>query len=139
MSKPTIALLLLLSLTGSTVFSQNSLDIIRGKWLLYGDAENSLYNYLSSQACDILKERSLSVSSIQTKEEWIARQNYIKNVLNEIIGPFPEKTPLNAHTVKRIEKPGYRIEHIIYESLPGFFVTSSLYIPEGVTDNNRAQ
>ncbi len=42
---------------------------------------------------------------------------------------------MNAKTVRTINKEGYRIEHVIYESQPGFFVTASLYIPSAQKKN----
>jgi hypothetical protein len=57
----------------------------------------------------------------------------IAEILDDIVGPFPEKTPLNPVIVRTITREGYRVEHIIYESQPGFYVTSSMYIP--VTSN----
>jgi hypothetical protein len=50
----------------------------------------------------------------------------------EILGPFPEKTPLNAKITGIVRENGYRIENVIYESLPGFYVTASLFIPDNV-------
>jgi hypothetical protein len=47
----------------------------------------------------------------------------------EIIGPFPEKTALNAKVTSIVKKNGYSVENIIYESLPGFYVTASLFVP----------
>ena len=41
------------------------------------------------------------------------------------------KTPLNARVVGMIHGEGYRIEKVIYESRPGFFVTANFYRPPG--------
>jgi len=138
LNRLSLILLLLLPSPGSLLISQDQYDVIKGKWLYYGEAQNSLYDHLADQAYDLLKQRSAAVSSIQTPDEWIGRQKYIKDVLNETIGPLPAKIPLNSRIVRTIEKPGYKIEHIIYESIPGFFVTSSLFIPEGITRKDRA-
>jgi hypothetical protein len=56
-----------------------------------------------------------------------------QNIL-DIVGPFSEKTPLNANIVKTISKDSYKIEHIIFESQPKFYVTSSLFIPKNLKD-----
>lgn len=117
------------------VHSQNELDVITGRWLEYSDASNSLYHYLTSEAYKFLNEREDKISGIQSPDQWKMRQSMIRNTLLEIVGPFPEKTPLNAKTLNTFVKEDYKIEHIIYESMPGFYVTSSLYIPAGLKKN----
>ncbi len=100
------------------------------KWPKYSDAPNSLYHYLSSQSYEFLENRNKEVSKLQTKEDWIKRQKDVKETLMEIIGPFPEKTPLNAKITGKIERENYRIEKLIYESQPGFYVSAALFIPK---------
>jgi hypothetical protein len=56
----------------------------------------------------------------------------LRTSLNDVVGPFPPKTPLNAKITRIIEKDGFRVEHIVYESQPGFYVTSSMFIPDGL-------
>ncbi|NNJ26062.1 hypothetical protein [Alienimonas chondri] len=51
--------------------------------------------------------------------------------LAECFGPKPERTPLKAQTTGTLERDGYRIEMITYESRPGLLVTANLYLPEG--------
>ncbi len=50
----------------------------------------------------------------------------------EIFGPQPERNPLNARTVGTIERDGYTIERVIFDSRPDFPVTANLYLPTGV-------
>ena len=46
------------------------------------------------------------------------------------MGGLPaEKTPLNARTTGGFSRAGYRVEHVVFESLPGFRVTANLYVP----------
>ncbi|HZK60627.1 MAG TPA: acetylxylan esterase, partial [Anaerovoracaceae bacterium] len=118
--------------------AQNELNVIRDNWLKYSDAPNSLYHYLTGQAYDLLKERSSAVSGLGSLSEWQQRQRWIKESLLDIVGPFPEKNPLNAKVLRVVEKDGYRIEHIVYESQPGFFVTSSLFVPGGLKKRTLA-
>jgi cephalosporin-C deacetylase-like acetyl esterase len=47
----------------------------------------------------------------------------------EMLGGLPERTPLNARTVGVVQRDGYRIEKVIFESQPGFHVTANLYLP----------
>jgi len=121
-----------------TVKGQNEVDVISGKWLEYSDASNSLYHYLSEQAYVLLEKRSQSISDLHSLDSWERRQEYIRETLSEIVGPFPEKSPLNPKIVKIINKDRYKIEHIIFESQPGFYVTSSLFVPSGLKKGNKA-
>lgn len=43
--------------------------------------------------------------------------------------PLPPRTPLNAAVTGTIEREGYRIEKVRYESRPGLLVTAHLYLP----------
>ena len=48
------------------------------------------------------------------------------------MGHSRTRTPLNAKITGTVKKNGYRVENIIYESLPGFYVTASLFIPANI-------
>ncbi len=47
------------------------------------------------------------------------------------IWPSLDKCPLNHHVFGRIDRDGYTIEKVYFESLPGFLVTGNLYRPLG--------
>ena len=132
-------ILLILPFSFDAAWAQDELKVISGessntRWLHYSDASNSLYNYLSNQAYDLLRQRSTEVFNLQTRSDWERRQSEIRETLQEIVGPFPEKTSLNAQVIRRIKKEDFKVEHIIYESQPGFHVTASLFIPDMVNN-----
>jgi hypothetical protein len=120
--------------------AQNDLNVIQGdnQWLHYTDAKNSLYHHFASEAYAHLEQRRKEIAGFSSLPEWNARKQWIKQTLLDIAGPFPAKSPLNARVVKTIVKDDYRIEHIIYESQPRFYVTSSLYIPKSLKKNSKA-
>ncbi|MCF6333361.1 MAG: acetylxylan esterase [Draconibacterium sp.] len=67
----------------------------------------------------------------QTKEEWLARAKIIKQGIlqgAELV-PFPKKTPLKPRYTKERKYAGYSVRNVAIESLPGVFVTGSLYMP----------
>lgn len=127
-----------LMLISGLLAAQDDLNVLNGKWLEYSDSKNALYRHLSKQAYDMLKARTKKVAGIDTPGEWQSRQDFIRKALDECIGPFPEKTPLNARIMRTVQQDAYRVEHIVYESLPGFHVTSSLYIPSTGTKRKPA-
>ena len=46
------------------------------------------------------------------------------------IGGLPERTPLNPQITGKVQRDGYRVEKVIYESRPKIFVTALLFMPE---------
>jgi hypothetical protein len=70
----------------------------------------------------------------KTKEEWAARAERVRRqiLVAEGLWPMPTKTPLNAVIHGKIDRPGYTIEKVYFESAPGFFVTGNLYRPKNV-------
>lgn len=68
--------------------------------------------------------------ALKTKAE---AQDYVREVKAKIrscFGPMPAKTPLNAKVTGKVERDAYTIENVIFESRPGFLVTSNLYLPK---------
>ncbi|MVD21678.1 hypothetical protein D6U55_19565, partial [Vibrio cholerae] len=49
--------------------------------------------------------------------------------IRQSFGPEREKTPLNAKITRTLDRDGYKIEHIIFESRPGYMVTGNFYLP----------
>ncbi len=137
-SRHILILLALIVLQIRGAEAQEEFDIVKNNWLQYSDAPNSLYHYMAGQAYDMLAGRSDDVTKLTSLADWQARQKTVRETLLDIIGPFPEKTPLNAKIIRTIETNGFRVEHIVYESQPGFYVTSSLFIPAGLKKGKKA-
>jgi cephalosporin-C deacetylase-like acetyl esterase len=100
------------------------------QWIRWNNSGSLLINHLTKQAMDYYVIRDMEIAKLKTKSDWAKRQNLIKDKLMEIVGPFPEKTPLNPRITGTIKKEGYRIDKIVYESMPGFYVTGCLYVPD---------
>jgi dienelactone hydrolase len=62
---------------------------------------------------------------------WAKRADEVRMQLRVALGVWPEptRTPLNPVVYGRIEGEGYTIEKVYFESMPGFFVTGSLFRP----------
>jgi len=62
---------------------------------------------------------------------WNERKEQVRRqiLVSQGLWPMPTKTPLNAVIHGKIEREGYTIEKVYFESVPGFFVTGNLYRP----------
>src|ERR1039458_7567524 len=70
-------------------------------------------------------------SQIKNESDLLRLRAELKKSLLESIGGLPtEKTDLHATITGRITGNGYHIEKLIYQSLPGFYVTALVYVPE---------
>jgi hypothetical protein len=99
-------------------------------WKYYSDAENAMYKSSCSLAFKQLQERKVEITHLHTKSDYLERQEEVKNKLLRMIGPFPGKTPLNSRVTGVIRKEDYLVEKVIFESLPGYYVTAALFLPE---------
>ena len=69
--------------------------------------------------------------NLKSRAEYDAHRAKLHAKYVEAVGGFPsEKCPLNAKVVKRVARDGYRAEKVIYESLPGVYVTGLMFLPD---------
>src|SRR5688572_23681351 len=66
---------------------------------------------------------------IQSRAEWEQRAQKIREQVLVSCGlwPLPEKTALHAKVFGRIERDGYSVEKVYFQSYPGFYVAGNLY------------
>lgn len=57
-------------------------------------------------------------------------QAMLKREFTQRIGGLPRPTALNAKITGQIQRDGYRVEKVLLESQPNFFVTSALFLPD---------
>jgi len=96
---------------------------------------NALYKYLDDIAARDEAERRDVIAKITTREEAQTRQQEVRAKLLDLMGGNFAKTPLNAKVLGSTQLDGFRIEKVLYESQPKFFVTALLYLP----DNHAAK
>jgi len=86
-------------------------------------------NYQSQE--DAKKQLAKFARSYSNLRQWKARAKHTREAIlrgAELL-PYPEKTPLNPIIHSKREHNGYTVENVAFESLPGVFVTGSLYRP----------
>ena len=90
-----------------------------------------LPDYLAGLARRAYEARNAELAKLTTADAVRKRQRWARETFWRLIGGEVERTPLNARTVGSFERPGYRVEKVIYESRPNFHIAANLYIPAG--------
>ncbi len=72
-----------------------------------------------------------AASEVASKETWEAVRDNRRLEMREMLGlsPWPERTPLHLEITGKLDRGGYSVEKIAYESLPRIYVTANLYLP----------
>jgi len=130
---------LALGLAASTVSvaQQEDLSVV-ARYIAWTDAPNWLQKHLNAIAFSQLAARRERIGKLRTAEDWKARRQEVRDALAKVVGPFPERTPLNPRVLGTVKKEGYRIEKVVFESEPKFFVTACLFIPNQLNGRTPA-
>lgn len=121
--KRVASIIILVSFLMIALFAEDNLTVLTDEpgrqleWLLKRQFENHLDQRLEAYAA--IKSRADCEKWQKERRDFFIRQ----------IGGLPERTPLNARTVKTLEGDGYRVENILFESRPQHHVTANLYLP----------
>jgi cephalosporin-C deacetylase-like acetyl esterase len=101
----------------------------RAAQVRYREYSRCLPDYLRELAVAADAKRSKEIAKLTTSEAIRARQRWVRDTFWKLTGGMPERTPLDQRTAGSFERNGYRVEKIVYQSLPGFHIPASLYIP----------
>lgn len=67
---------------------------------------------------------------LRTKDELLAYGRTMREKFIASLGGFPkERCPLNARTVATVQRDGYKVEKVLFETWPGVHVTANLFLP----------
>jgi Acetyl xylan esterase (AXE1) len=70
-------------------------------------------------------------AAVRSEADLVALQAELRGKILDLIGGLPAgPTPLNARAAGQVAGDGYRIEKVLFESVPGFHVTALLYVPD---------
>ena len=95
----------------------------------YQDYPKQLEEHYIRRTREVYRARAERLAAISTPED---AQRYVAEARAGIagaFGPLPPRAPLNARTWRVSDHEGFRIEHLTFESRPGFLVTANLYLP----------
>ena len=75
-----------------------------------------------------------ALAQFPDRASWDAYAQHARQRIQEGAGlaPWPKRSPLNAVIHSRRTFDGYSVENVMFESVPGYFVTGNLYRPLNV-------
>ena len=126
------ALLLALSLIGQAAPGAGVEDLTVLPPLVDGVAPSALLEeQLKKLAFAALARRETAYAQIKTPADVATWQQRQRASFLASLGGLPERTPLNARVTGQRDCGAYRMEKVLFESQPGFFVSALLYLPPG--------
>jgi len=102
---------------------------------LFAQDANMMRTYFLDELNTAQKAWQQRYDSLKTAADIEHYQQERKNFFRQQLGKMWERTPLNAQIVKTFGKgtPGkdaYRVELILFESAPKFYVTGAMFLPD---------
>ncbi|MCB1120460.1 MAG: prolyl oligopeptidase family serine peptidase [Verrucomicrobiae bacterium] len=92
------------------------------------EGDSIAWKFLGNESQQISKS---FMDGIQSKEDWLSkRPEYLKEYFYMLgLDPMPEKTLLKPTITGTLERDGYVVDKLHYQSMPGLYVTANLYRP----------
>jgi cephalosporin-C deacetylase-like acetyl esterase len=84
---------------------------------------------LAGMEAERRRQLDAEIAKLKTPDDVRAYQKAVRARLAQVLGDFPERTPLRARIVGRFDLPKVTVEKIVFESQPDYYVTANLYIP----------
>src|SRR3989454_8491613 len=77
-----------------------------------------------------LDDRERAIAAIRARADAARRKAMVRAKVTALIGGLPTYSgPLNPRVTGRLQSDTHTIEKVIFESLPGFYITGNLYRP----------
>ena len=87
-------------------------------------------NWMNTIAQQELQQRAEAIGAIHTIAQADHRKQVVHAELLRDLGGLPDYSgPLNPEVTGQIRTDSYTIEKVIYQSLPGFYITANIYRP----------
>jgi len=90
-----------------------------------------LLSYVAKRTNALAAQWDEKRAQIRTAAALMERNRFVRARCREMIHGLPERTPLDPVVVRVNHRDGYRIESVMFQSRPNYWVTSSLYLPAG--------
>jgi cephalosporin-C deacetylase-like acetyl esterase len=102
---------------------------------LFAQDADMMRKYLLNELATAQKAWQQRYDSLKTVADIEKYQQERKDFFRQQLGKMWERTPLNAKVVKTFSKgtsgkDAYRVEMVLFESAPGFYVTGAMFLPD---------
>lgn len=93
-------------------------------------SQDQVLRWMNEIAQRELQQRAKEISEIHTVAQADHRKQIVRAEILKDLGGLPDYSgPLNARVTGVIHNDSFTIEKVIYESLPGFYITADVYRP----------
>jgi cephalosporin-C deacetylase-like acetyl esterase len=86
--------------------------------------------YLLRQARQNFEKWNREYDQLKTSQQITEYQKRLREKFIEAIGGLPEQTALKPQVTGIVQRNGYRVEKVIFESQPKHYVTAALFMPD---------
>ena len=105
----------------------------------YHDVSDQMIDNLRRRAEAHFRRQEVEKAELRSIAAFEEHRKRVRDHFMTAIGGLPEeRTPLNVQCTGRLDRGGFTIEKLIYESMPEFYVTAALYVPKGVASPQPA-
>jgi dienelactone hydrolase len=88
--------------------------------------------FLDAIATAKLTDREKVIAALHSRSDAERRQAVVRKRILELIGDLPDRSaPLNAHVTGTHQSDGFRVENVVFDSLPGYRITANVFVPAG--------
>jgi len=124
-----IAVVCLSLLVNVVTLADKNLQVLSGTidGVKAGDMMN---HYLRRQAQQQFENWKAQYEQRKTPEQIAEYQMRLRRKFLEALGPFPRRTPLNPRITGVVQRNGYKVEKVIFESQPRHYVSAALFLPD---------
>ncbi|WP_137287662.1 alpha/beta hydrolase family protein [Halorussus salinisoli] len=104
----------------------------------YYDVENQLPRYLRELADDQFDRAQAERDKIDSVSAFEAHRDRMQSNFRDAIGGLPDtNSDLDPERTGTLDRDGFSIETVVFESLPNFHVTTNLYLPQAASEDTQ--
>lgn len=114
----------------TTVLSPTTLQLLPGSLAGGSTPATMVRDSLHREANNHFQDRRQAYEARTEAADILAYQQRLREEFIARIGGLPGPVPINAKITGVIDRDGYKLEKVLFESQPKFYVTAGLFLPD---------